>query len=89
MTGIVKDRLHSSLWVLIQNPNPTTSSASICQPRREFKSVIKCIDAERCNVSFRMVVEYFVEPGYVPTLNWKLSATSIQKKWNWLIESSH
>uniref|UniRef100_A0A0E0EZM2 Uncharacterized protein n=1 Tax=Oryza meridionalis TaxID=40149 RepID=A0A0E0EZM2_9ORYZ len=27
MTGIVKDRLHSSLWVLIQNPNPTTSSA--------------------------------------------------------------
>lgn len=30
MTGMVKDRLHSSLWVLIQNPKPTTSSASIC-----------------------------------------------------------
>uniref|UniRef100_A0A0A9EWW0 Uncharacterized protein n=1 Tax=Arundo donax TaxID=35708 RepID=A0A0A9EWW0_ARUDO len=29
MTGMVKDRLHSSLWVLIQNPKPTTSSASI------------------------------------------------------------
>uniref|UniRef100_A0A0A9GJ44 Uncharacterized protein n=1 Tax=Arundo donax TaxID=35708 RepID=A0A0A9GJ44_ARUDO len=29
MTGIVKDRLHSSLWVLIQNPKPTTSRASI------------------------------------------------------------
>jgi hypothetical protein len=33
MTGTVKDRLHSSLWVLIQNPKPTTSSASIC-PRK-------------------------------------------------------
>lgn len=30
MTGTVKVRLHSSSWVLIQNPKPTTSSASIC-----------------------------------------------------------
>jgi len=29
MTGMVSDRLHSSLWVLIQNPKPTTSIASI------------------------------------------------------------
>ena len=29
MTGIVSDRRHSSLWVLIQNPKPTTSIASI------------------------------------------------------------